>query len=143
MVFSCLREKGTIKSKRFTMEKLVQDQNVYSFYYCNSTFVSPFYTFSMAGNITVYMSIQDTNGEKYFNLYFQGRKGQLRRELITIPSIFHAIDCVFSIFRQKIVWVFSVRNEHPSAYSRADTINDYLNKRPESFSIRGKYKKMH
>ena len=32
-----------------------------------STFVSPIYTFFLAGNINVYMPIQGTNREKYFN----------------------------------------------------------------------------
>ena len=36
-------------------------------YIHNSTFVSPIYTFSLAGNLIVYTPIQGTNRETYFN----------------------------------------------------------------------------
>ena len=41
----------------------------------NSTFVSPIYTISLAGNIIVYTPIQGTNREKYFyRIIFEGKK---------------------------------------------------------------------
>ena len=40
----------------------------------NSTFVSPIYTFSLAGNIIAYTPNQGTNREKYFNnLIYEGK----------------------------------------------------------------------
>ena len=40
---------------------------VYKYHYNNSAFVSPIYTFSLAGNVIVYTTIQGTNREKYFD----------------------------------------------------------------------------
>ena len=42
-------------------------------YNINSTFVSPTYTFSLAGNIIVYKPIPGTNRDKYFtHLFYKG-----------------------------------------------------------------------
>ena len=49
------------------MENCVQYRKGYNLYNNYSTFVSPIYTFSVAGNIIVYRPIQGTNREKYFN----------------------------------------------------------------------------
>ena len=43
--------------------------------YINSTFVSPIYTFSLAGNIIVYTPNQGKIREKYFNhIIYKGKK---------------------------------------------------------------------
>ena len=43
------------------------NQKGYNSYNINSAFVSPLYTFSLAGDIIVYTPIQGTNREKTFN----------------------------------------------------------------------------
>ena len=52
-----------------------------------STFVSPIYTFSLAGNINVYTPIQSTNMEKYFNHIIFKEKCRLWWEINTSLSI--------------------------------------------------------
>ena len=51
--------------------KWVQYQKATNLYNNNSTFISPIYTFSLAGNIIVYKTNQGTNKENYFiyNIY--------------------------------------------------------------------------
>ena len=68
-----------------------------------STFASPIYTFSLAGNIIVYTPSQGTNLEKYFNqINYEDEKRWLWEEINTFHSIPFLIDCAFSIIRQKI-----------------------------------------
>ena len=46
----------------------------YNLYNPNGTFVSPIFTFSLAGNIVVYTPIQGTNRKKYFNhIIYEGK----------------------------------------------------------------------
>ena len=105
-------------------------------------FVSFIYTFSLGGNIIVYTPMKGTIRKNYFNhITYRGIR-QLWREIITIPSISSFIDsqtAFFPTFDRKNVRVQSVRNEHQSVYSRADTINNNINKRTKTFSIRWKY----
>ena len=80
----------------------------------------------MAGNITVYMSIQDT---KILQSLFP------REKKPTLPGNKHHSlhfsfqNCVFSILRQKHVPNQSVRKGHQSGYPRADTIGNNINKK--------------
>ena len=68
----------------------------------NSTFISPIYTFSLAGNIVVYTPSKGTNREKYFNhINYKDKRCLLWREIYTIPSISSLIGRVFSIIRGK------------------------------------------
>ena len=63
-----MRGKGLNKSKQLIMSifsTIQQGCNLNK--KNNSTFVSPIYTFSLAGNIIVYTPLQGTNGAKYFN----------------------------------------------------------------------------
>ena len=66
---------------------LVQYQKAAVLYNNTSTFVSPFYTFSLAGNIIVYTPIQGTNRKKYFNLIIYKGKMPTLAEKNTSPSI--------------------------------------------------------
>ena len=69
----------------------------------NSTFVSPIYTFSQAGNIIVYTPSQDTNREKYFNhINYKDKRCRLRQEINTFPSISSLRGSAFSIFHLKM-----------------------------------------
>ena len=51
-----------------------KNTNAKILYNHNSTFVSPIYTFSLAGTIIVYMLIQGTNRDKYFiHIIYRGK----------------------------------------------------------------------
>ena len=85
---------------------LAQNRKGYNLYINNCTFVSPIYTFSLAGNISVYTPFQGTIREKYFNhIIYKAKKRRLRRGTNNSPSISSFTDRVFSIFRQKNVRV--------------------------------------
>ena len=62
-----------------------------NFHNTSSTFVSPIYTFSLAGNIIVYTPIRGTNREKYFNHNIY--KGQMptlvRNKQVSNHFLFH------------------------------------------------------
>ena len=54
--------------------KWVHYQKAASLYNNNNIFVSPIYTFSLAGNIIVYTPNQGKNREKYFNhIIYKGK----------------------------------------------------------------------
>ena len=61
-----------------------------------------FIPFALAGNTIIYTPIQGTSREKYLihNIY-KGKMSTLA-EINTSPSTSAFIDCVFSIFRQKM-----------------------------------------
>ena len=71
---------------------------VYNNYSKNdSNFISPIYTFSLAGNINAYMQSQGKNREKYFNhIEYKLKNADYGGK----QSPFHG--CVFSIFRPKM-----------------------------------------
>ena len=102
-----MRENGFNKSKQLVISEQVQYQeapNLYNNINC-STFGSPIYTFSLAGNIYVYTPIQGTNMEKYFNHFIYEGKIPTLAENKHLSLHFFFIDRVFSIFRQKNVRV--------------------------------------
>ena len=67
--------------------------------------LSPVYTFYLAGNIVVHMTIQDKNWQKYFNQNIsKGKKPTLAAKNTSL-SISSFLNRVFSIFRQKNVRV--------------------------------------
>ena len=101
-ISSFVREKVSMLANSKRWKIWVLYQKGYSFYN-SSTFVSPIYTVSLAGNISVYRPIQRTNREKYFDHFTYRRNCLLWREINTLPSISPLIDLVFSIFRQKNV----------------------------------------
>ena len=96
-----MREKFQLKQRVNVFKKINTVPKATKLYNPNSTFVSPIYTFSLAGNIIVYKPIQGTNKEKYFNHLSITEKCRLWRELNTSPSISSFIHRVFSIFRRK------------------------------------------
>ena len=70
-----------MKTKQLMISKKVQYQKATNLYDNNSTFVSPIYTFSLAGNIIVYTPNQGTNEEKYFNhIIYQGKNADSGRK---------------------------------------------------------------
>ena len=71
-------------------------------YIINSFFVSPIYTFSLAGNIIVDTPNQGTNRENYFNHNIYKGKMLTLAVKKSSPSISSFKDRVFSIFRQKV-----------------------------------------
>ena len=65
------------------------------------TFISPNYTFSLAGNIFIYTPSQGTNREKYFyKMQHQRLKCRFWCEINTFPSISSFIGRVLSIRRK-------------------------------------------
>ena len=74
----------------------------YKLYIVNNPFVSPIYTFSLAGIIIVYRPIQGTIRYKK-DLIILSIKGKSRlwREINASPSISSFIDRVFSVFRRR------------------------------------------
>ena len=68
---------------------------------------------------------------------------RLWRKVNNYPSFSFFIDRVFSIFPQKHVRVYAVRNWHQSCYSRTDTINNNIDKKSKGFSLRIIYYKMY
>ena len=97
----------------------------------NSTFVSPIYTFTSAGNIIVYTPIQGTTREKYFNHIIYKEK---------MPSLAGKNILHFFLHRPRLfhlstdkVRVQSLKNGHQSGYSRADTINNNKQKIKQVF----------
>ena len=104
----------------------------------NSTFVSPIYTFSLAGNTIVYTPIHGTNRQKYFNhIINKGKMPTLAGNKHLPVHFFPHGPRLFHLSTEK-VRVQSVRNGHQSGFSQADTINNNINKRSNRFSIRGK-----
>ena len=68
-----------------------------------STFASPIYTFSLAGNIYVYAPSQGTKREKYYiQINYKVEKCWLWEEINTFQSIPSFIRCAFSIIRRKM-----------------------------------------
>ena len=59
-----MREKGFNKSKQLIMSNFGTIPKGRNLYNNHSTFVSPIYTFSLAGNIIVYTPIQSTKWGK-------------------------------------------------------------------------------
>ena len=101
-----LSESTTVKMKsvkyysnsRFTIESWKY------LYNNNNTFVSPFYTFSLAGNIIVYTAIQGANREKYFIHTINQEKMPTLAGKNTFPSTSPLIGRVLSIFWRKKNW---------------------------------------
>ena len=74
------------------MIKIPKTENLYN---NKNTFVSPIFTFSLAGNIIVYSPIQGTNMEKYFNhIIYKGK-------ILTSLSNSFYMDRAFSIIPRK------------------------------------------
>ena len=95
----------------------------------NGIFVSPIYTFSLAGKIIVYTPIGDTNREKYFNHIIYKEKKPISAGNIHLSVHFFLHEPrLFNLSTEK-VRIQSVRNGYQSGFSRADTINNSLNKR--------------
>ena len=66
------------------------------------TFISPIYTFSLAGKLFVYRPSQNTNREKYsYKLQHQSQNADFDGIWTTHPSISSLIERAFSIFPQK------------------------------------------
>ena len=131
--------------EKFQRKQIVNDFKIeyntkgYNLCINNSTFVSPIYTFSLAGNIIAYTPIRGTNSEDYFNhIIYKRKKIRLWREINSSPSISYFRDRVFSIFRRKKVRVRSVGSGQQSDYSRADTINKNIKKTSKIFPYREK-----
>ena len=95
-----------IRGKRFQQKQTMNivefgtKPRSYSFFFNNDTiFVSPIYTFSLAGNKTVCTPLQGTNKEKYFNhINLKGRRPNLAgNEHISVhlfshrPHLFHLL----------------------------------------------------
>ena len=103
----------------------------------NNTSVSPIYTFSLAGNIIVYMPNQGTNGKKYFNhIVYKGAMPTLVGNKHLSVQFFLYGPRPFHLSTEK-VRVQSVRNGHQSGCFRADTKNNNINKRSNRFSLGG------
>ena len=62
-----MREKFQSKQTVNVFKKINTVPKTTKLYNIKSTFGSPIYTFSMAGNIIIYKPIQGTNRRKYFN----------------------------------------------------------------------------
>ena len=64
-------------TKQLMISTKVQYQKATNLNIINSTFVSPIYTFSLAGNIFVYTPNQGTSREKYFNhIIYKGKNAK-------------------------------------------------------------------
>ena len=124
-------------AKSFNEDKIVKDFNkkVQSLYIHSSTFVSAIYNFSLAGIITLYTPNQGTNREKYFNhIIYKARMPTLARNKHDSVHIFLHEPRLFYLPTEK-VRVQSVKNGHKGGYSRADTMNNNINKRSKKFSM--------
>ena len=86
-----MREKDFNKAKQLMISSVVQYQKASVLYFKNSTFVSPIYTFSLAGNIIVYTPIEGTNREKYFNdIIYDGKMPTLAgNKHLSVHLFFH------------------------------------------------------
>ena len=102
-----------------------------------STFTSPIITFSLAGNLIVYTLIQGTNREKNFDNFIYKRKMPTLtgNKHLSVHFFLHGPRLLH--LSTKKLRVQSVRNGYQSGYSRADTINNNINKISNRFSIRG------
>ena len=116
------------RTSLFNQDRTVVYNNQFKY----STFISPVFFFSLAGNIIVYRPSQGTNREKYFyHINYKDKRCRFWWEINTFPSISSLIGCVFSIFpRKKYEPNLS---GHQSAYSRTDTINTSINKKSKLF----------
>ena len=69
-----MREKFQTKQTFNVVRKTITVPKATKLYSNKSTFVSPIYTFSLAGNLIVYSPIRGTNMEKYFNqIIYKGK----------------------------------------------------------------------
>ena len=137
LISSYCEGKVSMKTKQLMISTKVQYQKATNLYNNISTFVSPIYTFSLAGNIIVYTPNQGSNREKYFNHIIYKRKMPTLagNKHLSVRFFLHVLR-LFHLLTEKIR-VQCVRNGHQSGCSRADTVNNGINKRPKKFSIRG------
>ena len=83
-------------------QQLLYSTVQYFSYINKSTFFSPIYTFSLAGNIVVFTPSWSTNRGKYFSQKnYKDKRCQLWRKINTFPSISSLTGYVFSIFRRE------------------------------------------
>ena len=90
-IASIMREKVFNKGKQLLISNRVQYLKATFLYNIISTFVSPSYTFSLAGNINVYTPIRGSNGEKYFNhIIYKGKMPTLvGNKHLSVHFFFH------------------------------------------------------
>ena len=95
----------------------------------SSTFISPSYTFSLAGNIIVYMPNQGTNREITIIIRTIKRKkpNLAANKHLSIHFFPHGLR-LFNILTE-IVRAYSVRNGHQNVYSRVDALKIIIHKR--------------
>ena len=105
----------------------LQNKKGYTLYDNNSTFVSPIYTFSLAGNITVYTPYKGTIGEKYFNhIIYKGKMPTpAGNEHLSIRFFFQRLR-LFNLSTEN-VRVKSVRNGNQSVYLTRRHNNNNIN----------------
>ena len=134
-----MREKVSYKmnSYRFS-RKLIQNQRLR--YFLVIIVVLSFLQFiplALARNIFVYTPIQGSRREKYFVcVIYKGKTPTLARNKHLSVHFFLYGPCLLRLSTKKLPVQF-VRTGHQSGYSRAETINNNINKRSNRFCIRG------
>ena len=112
--------------------KTVNDSNNHNF----SIFVSPVFTFPLAGNIIFYTPNQVEMGKSTLVIIFiMERLPTLAKNKHLSVHFFLQGPRLFCLSIEK-VQVQSVRSGHQSGYFRADTINNNINRRSKKFSMR-------
>ena len=114
-ISSIAREKRVQQRETvYDFEQWVQFQKAANFYNINSNFLSPIYTFSLAGNMIFYTPNQGWNGERYFiHNIFKGKMPTLAwSKHLSIYLFFHGTR-LFHLLTE-IVWVQSIRSGHQS-----------------------------
>ena len=131
-----MEEKFQSKQRVNIFKKNITVTKATKFYSNSSSFVSPIYTISVAGNIIVYTPFPNRNSEKNFNQNLYKRKTHILAgsKHLCVQFFFHG-PCVFHLSSEKLR-VQSVRNEHQSGYSRAGTINNNINRISNGFSMK-------
>ena len=101
----------------------------YNLYNNNSLFHFSYLHPSLAGNIIVYTPSQGAVREKYFNLIiYKGKMPTLAENKHLSVHFFIHGPRLFRLSTEK-VRVRSVGNGHQSGHSRANTLNNNINKR--------------
>ena len=127
-----MREKVSIYANIQPWKIRVRHQKSYKIYE-NSTFSSPCYTFSLAGNILIFTLIQGTNRENYFNHIIYKKKMPTRagNKHPSVQFSFHR-QRLFHLSTEKCTGLIR-KKRTSSTYSRVDTINNNINKRSKRF----------
>ena len=127
-----MKEKSLNKYKQLMLFKEVQYQKD-TLYIIINTFISPIYTFPGRETYLFTRQINVQLGKSTIIVLFVKEKlpTLARNKHYYVQFFFHG-PRLFNLSTEK-VRVRSVRNGHQSGYSRADTINNDVNKRSKNF----------